>query len=76
MTYRLDSDFQLPHGHFKLKGWRWSNNKLLSSENLTDWVPYDKDLLKKSLEMSPDWIKDKVGRPGKVAWVTSHCYTR
>ena len=66
MTYRHDSDIFIPHGTIR-------PHKGTKTE---EWLQYDRDLFMRSISRRSIFFKNKAKNPGKVAWVSSHCYTR
>ncbi len=72
MTFRWDSDIPRPYGWFQ----ELSKDPFSFYPHKPDhWIQFDEQRFQESLPSRPKSFHDLARRPGKVAWIVSHCDT-
>ena len=71
MTFRWDSDLPRPYGWFD----EIARPDSFYPSKPARWIPYNETRFRESLPSRPKKFLDLARRPGKVAWIVSHCDT-
>ena len=77
MTFRWDTDIPRPYGWFEELSHTTSSSSSSSfyPHPPKQWIPYDEQQFRQTLSTRPKQFLDLARRPGKVAWIVSHCDT-
>lgn len=75
MTFRWDSDIPRPYGWFEEISKSKDDHSSFYAYKPDPWVQYDETRFRDSLSARPKSFHDMAKKPGKVAWIVSHCET-